>query len=232
MSVHDDDFALLRRNALPVMNREEEVATFTALRGVEARLSAEQRKRRQSKTKIAELTSERESLRDKIVRSNILLVLAMASRSRNTIEPLPDRVSLAIQAVLSCVDEFKPELGWKFSTYACRAILNRLSRSGQRAARAAKTFRADDFASLYAVYRDTDRERAEDVEFIKAVLADNRAGLTETEAYVVRMRFGLSGEDPLSLQELGSIVGLTKERVRQLQMSAMEKLRATVQKSA
>ncbi len=53
-------------------------------------------------------------------------------------------------------------------------------------------------------------------------------GLLDTidarEAEVLRMRFGLNGTEPLTLQEVGIKVGLTRERVRQIEVETLERL--------
>jgi RNA polymerase primary sigma factor len=52
--------------------------------------------------------------------------------------------------------------------------------------------------------------------------------LGEREATVIRMRFGLEPYTPMTLREVGENLGLTRERVRQLEKEAMETLMATV----
>jgi RNA polymerase primary sigma factor len=69
-------------------------------------------------------------------------------------------------------------------------------------------------AALSALFR----QRAD----LVSVLDD----LTENERLVVRRRFGLDGEDPETLEAIGRRLGLTRERVRQIQASALRKLRA------
>ncbi len=49
--------------------------------------------------------------------------------------------------------------------------------------------------------------------------------LDEKERDVIRMRFGLDGEDPRTLQEIGEAMGLSRERIRQIESRAKEKLR-------
>lgn len=49
--------------------------------------------------------------------------------------------------------------------------------------------------------------------------------LDEREAKIIRLRFGLEGETPLTLEEVGEIFGITRERVRQLQNMALSKMR-------
>lgn len=49
-------------------------------------------------------------------------------------------------------------------------------------------------------------------------------GLTEREAAVIKKRFGLGGEPPKTLEEIGEMFGLTRERIRQIEAKAMSKL--------
>lgn len=49
--------------------------------------------------------------------------------------------------------------------------------------------------------------------------------LTPREATVIRLYFGLGGEEPRTLEEIGSMIGLTRERVRQIEKMALCKLR-------
>ena len=51
--------------------------------------------------------------------------------------------------------------------------------------------------------------------------------LDEREAKVVRMRFGLDPYAPMTLREVGSQLGLTRERVRQLEKQALQQLMGT-----
>jgi RNA polymerase primary sigma factor len=48
--------------------------------------------------------------------------------------------------------------------------------------------------------------------------------LSEREAGIVRLRFGLDGQ-PCTLDEIGHIYGVTRERIRQIEAKAMAKLR-------
>ena len=48
--------------------------------------------------------------------------------------------------------------------------------------------------------------------------------IDERDAKVLRLRFGLEGKEPLTLKQIGQEVGLTRERVRQIELDALRKL--------
>jgi len=52
------------------------------------------------------------------------------------------------------------------------------------------------------------------------------SSLSEREIKIIQLRFGLTGEDPLTLEETGKLLGITRERVRQIQEKATFKLRS------
>lgn len=60
----------------------------------------------------------------------------------------------------------------------------------------------------------------DDLETIQVLLE----AIDEREATILRLRFGLTGEEPLTLKEIGQRIGLTRERVRQLEIQAIKKL--------
>ncbi len=67
---------------------------------------------------------------------------------------------------------------------------------------------------------ETLREKAQNVD-LRQMISD----LDEREARIIRLRFGLDGEDERTLEEVGDMFGITRERVRQLQNIALSKMR-------
>jgi len=78
-----------------------------------------------------------------------------------------------------------------------------------------------------------ERTRAPDVEMVEADnlrLVMNRLDeMDKREATVLRMRFGLNDMPPKTLKEIGESLGLTRERVRQIENEALGKLSASMQ---
>ncbi len=65
---------------------------------------------------------------------------------------------------------------------------------------------------------------------MKMELGDLLEVLDEREREIINARFGLSGEKPETLEQVGQRFGVTRERIRQLQNIALAKLRRTLQK--
>jgi len=75
-----------------------------------------------------------------------------------------------------------------------------------------------------------DDSRAEPFEMVFSMTLQETMGgilsqLSEREMKIIQLRFGLTGENPLTLEETGKYLGITRERVRQIQEKAIWKLR-------
>jgi RNA polymerase primary sigma factor len=75
-----------------------------------------------------------------------------------------------------------------------------------------------------------DDARAEPFEMVFSMTLQETIGgilsqLSEREMKIIQLRFGLTGENPLTLEETGKYLGITRERVRQIQEKAVWKLR-------
>ncbi len=83
-----------------------------------------------------------------------------------------------------------------------------------------------DFAELCTDSRhglpEVSVERREEFQMILQLLDS----IDERDARVIRLRFGLEGQPPLTLKEIGREVGLTRERVRQIEMEALRRLQS------
>jgi len=173
-----------------------------------------------------------ERLREQIANTNLALVLAMAKRTRMSEVDFAEMVSEGNMALLRAVDKFDAERGFKFSTYACRAILKAFSRQGMKQTKHRQRFPAEYDPNLqrsdYLETKRAERVRDEAAE-LRRIVVENTADLSEIERQVIEHRFGiqtpLKNDKPLTLEQIGKMIGVTKERVRQIQNKALAKLR-------
>jgi RNA polymerase sigma factor (sigma-70 family) len=174
------------------------------------------------------------AFREQIAETNLALVLAMAKRTRMSEVDFADLVSEGNMALLRSVDKFDCGRGFKFSTYACRAILKAFSRQGMKLSKYRQRFPTDFDPALEKsnhlenVRKTHEQECAEEV---KHIVVNNDADLTDVEKTVIHHRFGLDAKEgsvPLTLEQVGQIIGVTKERVRQIQNKALEKIRTVL----
>ncbi len=179
-----------------------------------------------------------EETKSEIVQANVPLVLAMAKRTRMTHVDYAELISEGNMALLRSVDKFDCARGFKLSTYACRAILKSFSRVALRTSRYRGKFPTEfDPALERSDFLDQRRviHEADCVDEIRGILHANRAELNEVEATVIKARFaiervpGLEGDGPKTLEQVGVLIGVTKERVRQIQNRALSKLRSALQ---
>ena len=172
--------------------------------------------------------------RGELVNANMALVLAMAKRTRIPNVEFNDLISEGNMALLRAIEKFDVARGFKFSTYACRAILksfNRLaSKTGRYRSRFPMEFDPDLERSDFDDVKH-DRQYEDAVGSLKEVLVRNLAHLSDLEQTIVVERFALDGSGhKQTLAEVGRKVGLTNERVRQLQNGALAKLRTVLDK--
>ena len=75
---------------------------------------------------------------------------------------------------------------------------------------------------------DTTNRTPDEQTFEKALteaFEESLSGLKERESKILRLYFGLDGEDPMTLEDIGTLLGITRERVRQIKEKALLKLR-------
>jgi RNA polymerase primary sigma factor len=171
-----------------------------------------------------------EHFREYLTRTNLALVLAMAKRTRLGDIDFAEIVSEGNMALIRAVDKFNVERGFKFSTYACRAILKAFSRTALKANRHKTRFPVEFEPDMEkSDWSDRKRDIVEEdcIDELKQIVDRNLADLTEVENTVIKRRFNWQQEDehPLTLEEVGRIIGVTKERVRQIQNKALSKIR-------
>lgn len=175
--------------------------------------------------------------RNRIVNANLGLVPSMVERSRLVGVDFAELISEGQLAMLRAADKFDCSRGFKFSTYACRAILTSVSRAVALMSRHRARFPTEYDPDLQK--SDLVEKQREDLDTacvreLSVILSENTADLTDTEQRVLVERFGMSPSNtkadvaPKTLRQVAEVFGVTKERVRQIQNRALAKLRGVL----
>ena len=171
--------------------------------------------------------------RKQIVESNMPLVLSMAEKMRIQGGDFGDVVCEGNMALLRAVDGFDCSRGFKFSTYACRAILKSFARLASKSNKYRSRFPTEfDPGREKSNWSDTQRKEAAEfcTEELLKILQTNSAYLSDTELAVIKGRFAFGTEAKRkTLVQMGEVLGLTKERVRQIQKKTVRRLREALE---
>ncbi len=232
----DDTLNGAATRAMQLMSAQEEKLMFLRFNYAKLRLTRLQARIRKNgltrpaADELVEWYRRFEHFREYLVRTNLALVLAMAKRTRLGEHDFAEIVSEGNMALIRAVEKFNVERGFKFSTYACRAILKAFSRTSLKLNRQKTRFGVEfepDFERSDWSDRRREQVESECVDELKRIVDRNLADLTNMEQAVIRSRFNWheAEETPLTLEAVGKIVGLTKERVRQIQNKAMAKIK-------
>jgi len=228
------------RGAPQLMKAAEEKLMFLRFNFAKLRLSVLQRRiRREGLTRslaeqVLEWHRRFEHYREYLVRTNLALVLAMAKRTRLADVDFAEIVSEGNMALLRSVDKFSVDRGFKFSTYACRAILKAFSRTSMKSSKHRTRFPMEFEPDMErSDWQDRRRDAVEEdcIDELKAIVDRNLADLSNVEETVIRRRFNWeqAEESGMTLEEVGKIIGVTKERVRQIQNKALAKIRGVME---
>jgi RNA polymerase primary sigma factor len=166
-------------------------------------------------------------LRDCLARVFLKLAVSLIGPFISRRHGFDELFSEASLALLRAVEKFDPDRGFRFSTYATPAVRRQLERFVMNQHKDCQlVLRTPHLDTVLAPPRRSasdDRQRAVAVEALDEMLAR----LDAREQSILRARFGLeAGSDTQSLQEVAGQLGVCRERVRQLEARAIEKLRA------
>ncbi|MGW8255887.1 MAG: sigma-70 family RNA polymerase sigma factor [Thermoguttaceae bacterium] len=223
---------------VPLLTRKQEAHLFRKMNYLKykasklrARLDAE-RPKSSLMEQIERTYEEAISTKNQIIRANLRLVVSIAKRHVGPAENFFELISDGNMSLMRAVEKFDYSRGNKFSTYASWAIMKNFARTIPDAHRYHDRFRTSQnelFASAEDVRSDQvelelDQARRENQ--IDKILAR----LDEREQRIIIRRFGLRrGEEPLTLKQVGAELGVTKERIRQIECRALDKLRKVVE---
>ncbi len=168
-------------------------------------------------------------LRDFIVERNLGLVYTMIGRFRAPEVDADELTSEAMIAFVRAVELFNPLRGFRFSTYACNVVVRAIVRRRRAMSNHRRAFSGgEEQATSRVVEEQSDFATELHVERLQRILAGNLGHLTEVEKGVLAQRFPEGEQRAQTFREIGRAIGLSKERVRQIQHEALTKLRTVL----
>jgi RNA polymerase primary sigma factor len=172
--------------------------------------------------------AEAETVKAILVTANLRLVVSLAKKFVDPFWSFDELVGEGNVALMRSVEKFSFALGNRFSTYATYAIQRHFFRLSHRGRQFRKRFTSDDAALKSQAARETatDTLSAERIASLKELFTGFLGELEPRERKVVVARFGFDGKPPRTFRELGTQMGVCKERIRQIQGRAMEKLKS------
>lgn len=177
---------------------------------------------------VEHLITESESCRKQLVESNLRLVASIARKFAKSMSDFEDLLSEGNAILLYAIDKFDFGRGFRFSTYATYAIQRHFFRVIQRMQRK-RRFEIDSPADLLldTVVAPQSEPESKSPALTPQTLRQMAKLLDERERFIIEERFGLrtKNSSEKTLKVLSDEMGLSKERVRQLQHRALGKLR-------
>jgi RNA polymerase primary sigma factor len=170
--------------------------------------------------------------KNQIIRANLRLVVSIAKRHVGPAENFFELVSDGNMSLMRAVEKFDYARGFKFSTYASWAIMKNFARTIPDEHRQRDRFRTS-HGEMFSTTEDdrSDQFEQESSQMQREAQVEKILGrLDEREQRIIIRRFGLQrGQEPLTLKQVGAELGVTKERIRQIEARALSKLRKAVE---
>jgi RNA polymerase sigma factor (sigma-70 family) len=218
---------------VPLLSREQEMHLFRKMNYLkflanQLRDAIDPAKARTADLdEIERLQDEALAVKNQIISANLRLVVSIAKRHVGPSNDFFHLVSDGNMSLIRAVEKFDYARGNKFSTYASWAIMKNFARTIPE-----ENYRRDRFVTGHeemfeaAADNRTDEHEYENAQkrmqdAVKGMLGK----LDDRERKIIVSRYGINGASEQTLEQLGKEFGITKERVRQLESRAQDKLR-------
>ncbi len=219
-----------------LLNRQQETALFQRYNYLKYCAVAERMRIQRDRPKterlnrIEKLLTAADEVKKVIIEANMPLVISIAGKHLTAGLMMSELVSEGSLALMAAVEKFDYARGYRFSTYAGWAIVKDFARMIPAEAKRPDRAGGVDFANLPV---DLRLEQLPDVYTVEQAQGNLRKiienNLDEREQYIILNHYAIDTEvikkKPKTLKEIGEDLGLSKERIRQIELKALQKLR-------
>ncbi|AMV21983.1 sigma-70 family RNA polymerase sigma factor [Planctomyces sp. SH-PL14] len=219
---------------VPLLTREEEgyyfrKMNFLKFQAHELREQIDRSRPRASELdRLESLVEQAGEVKNFLIRSNLRLVVSIAKRHMTPTTSFFEMVSDGNMSLIRAIEKFDYTKGNKFSTYATWAIMKNYARSIPAHYTQMDRFRTGN-EEVFEFSREKRGSQFLDEQVNQGqhkILMGILDQLDERERAIIVNRYGLDvGSDPLTLEEVGNRFGVTKERIRQIETRALQKMR-------
>ena len=218
---------------LPLLSREQEAHLFRQMNYLKHRLHKLRQgivpgaARSLDLDHVEELQAKINKLKEMLIRCNMRLVVSYAKKHAGVSDNLFELISDGNLSLMRAVEKFDYSRGNKFSTYASWAIMKNFARSipDEKKHREHFVTGHDDLFEAKPDVRTDEQDLLSQAEQASTKVNRLLEQLDPREREILRMRAGLDNAENMTLEEIGQRLGITKERVRQLNVRIMKKLR-------
>jgi RNA polymerase primary sigma factor/RNA polymerase sigma factor len=223
---------------MPLLTREQEAHLFRKYNYLKFRASKLRDELDPAQPKsslmdeIEDLHQQAVATKNEIARANLRLVVSIAKRHVTPDQNFFELVSDGNMSLLRAIEKFDFARGNKFSTYASWAIMKNFARTIPGEFKHRDRFRTsqDELFAATQEHRGNPLVEEGAQQTREAQIERILRRLDDREQRIIIGRFGLDhAQEPQTLKEVGASLGVTKERIRQIEARALSKLRQAAQ---
>lgn len=179
--------------------------------------------------------------RNTLIEHNLRLVSHILKKYYAQTDDMEDLLSIGTIGLIKGVDSYRPDKGVRLSSYCSRCVENevlmyfRSRRKSQGDLSLSDALESEEggLSILDVLAAEDDMaERIGERELcgqLRAVIGET---LSEREARVIRLRYGLDGREALTQKETAERIGVSRSYVSRIEKRALEKLRAALESEA
>lgn len=195
--------------------------------------------REEERACIARLAEGDQEASATLIEHNLRLVVYIARRFENTGINIEDLISIGTIGLIKGINTYRPEKGVRLATYASRCCENEILmyfRALKKSAGDVSLSESIDVdgdgntLSLMDIISQEDdmAERIGDCETCLRLREYVDSVLSEREAEIIKLRYGLRGSKPLTQRETATLCGISRSYVSRIEKRALEKLRVAL----